>query len=99
MGNGFLGFIAHVGEAESLAFNLAVAAVDDEMIFLAQIAHESRYVDGAVIFNAGESDRAEIFFGEEFQTSLTNPTVNERIGASVTSKTRRQSFVENIFKL
>jgi hypothetical protein len=35
MGNRFLGFIAHVGKAEGLAFDLAVAAVDDEMMFFA----------------------------------------------------------------
>jgi hypothetical protein len=35
MRDGFLGFIAHVGEAEGLAFDFAVAAVDDEMMFFA----------------------------------------------------------------
>ena len=99
MGDSFLSFVAHVREAKGLAFDLAIAAVDDEMMFFAQIAHESRYVDGAVIFDAGKSDGAKIFFGEEFETSLTDPLVDERIGKRVTSKTRRQSFVKNIFKL
>jgi len=99
MGDSFLSFVAHVREAKGLAFDLAIAAVDDEMMFFAQIAHESRYVDCAVIFDAGKSDGAKIFFGEEFETSLTDPLVDKRIGESVTSKTRRQSFVENIFKL
>ena len=35
MRDGFLGFIAHVGETEGLAFDFAVAAVDDEMMFFA----------------------------------------------------------------
>ena len=42
MRDGFLGFIAHVGKAEGLAFDFAVAAVDDEMMFFAQVAHEFR---------------------------------------------------------
>ena len=99
MRDGFFGFVAHVGEAKGLAFDFAVAAVDDEMMFLAQVAHEFRNVDAAIIFHAGESERAKIFFGEKFETAPTHPVVDERIGASVASKTRRQSFVENIFEL
>src|SRR5437899_11835585 len=99
MGDSFLSFVAHVREAKGLAFDLAIAAVDDETIFFAQIAHESRYVDGAVIFDTGKSDGAKIFFGEEFETSPSHPVVNERIGTSVTGKPRRQSYVKNIFKL
>ena len=38
-GNGFLGFVAHVGKAEALAFDFAVTAVDNEMMFFAQVAH------------------------------------------------------------
>ena len=99
MRDGFLGFIAHVGETKGLAFDLAVTAVDDEMMVFAQVANEFRHVDSSIIFHAGESKRAKIFFGKKFETSPGHPVVNERIGASVTSKTRRQSFVENIFKL
>ena len=35
MRDGFLGFIAHVGETKGLAFDFAVTAVDDEMMFFA----------------------------------------------------------------
>ena len=99
MGNGFLSFVAHVGEAESLAFDFAVAAVDDEMMLFAQVAHEFRNVDVAIIFDAGEGEGAKIFFGEKFETARTNPIVDERVRPGVTSKTSRQSFSKNIFKL
>ena len=85
---------------KGLAFDLAVTAVDDEMMFFAQVACTSFATSmPAVIFDAGESGAAKIFFGEEFETSPSAPSRGRRIGASVTSKTRRQSFVENIFKL
>ena len=45
MRDGFLGFIAHVGETKGFAFDFAVTAVDDEMMFFAQVAHEFRHVD------------------------------------------------------
>src|SRR5207253_6744974 len=92
MRDGFLGFIAHVGETKGFAFDLPVTAVDDEMMFFTQVANEFRHVDFPIIFHAGESKRAKIFFGKKFETSPGHPVVNERIGASVTSKTRRQSF-------
>jgi hypothetical protein len=40
MRNSFLGFVAHVGQAERLATNFAVTGVDDEMMFLAQFLCE-----------------------------------------------------------
>ena len=54
MRNRFFGFVAHVGEPECLAFDFAVAAVDDEMMFGAQIADEFRDVDAAAVFHAGQ---------------------------------------------
>src|SRR5437762_7926099 len=39
MRNRFLGFIAHVRETKRFAFDRAVAAVDDKMMFGAQIAN------------------------------------------------------------
>ena len=76
MGNAFFGFIAHVGETESLPFNFAVAAVDHEMMFFAQLAREFRNIDATVVFDAGKSEGAEIFFGEKFKTLLANPFMN-----------------------
>src|SRR6266550_1449806 len=99
MGNGFLGFVAHVGKAEALTFDFTVAAVDDEVMSLAQVAHEFRHVDAAVIFDAGKGGGAKIFFGEKFKITFTHQVVDERICPGVTSKTSRQSFSKNIFKL
>ena len=98
MGNGFFGFVAHVGKAEALAFDFTIAAVDDEMMFFAQVAHEFRHVDAAIIFDAGEGEGAKVFFGEKFEITLTHSVVDERICPGVTTKTRRQSFTENFFK-
>ena len=33
MGNGFLGFVAHIREAKGFTPDLAIARVDDEMMF------------------------------------------------------------------
>ncbi len=98
MRNRFFRFVAHVGEAEGLAFDFAVAAVDDKMMFFAQVAHEFRHVDAAIIFDAGESEGAKVFFGEKFETSSTHPVVDKRVSAGVTRTTRRQSFAENFFE-
>ena len=76
MRDGFFGFVAHIREAEGLAFDLAVAAVDDEVMFFAKISHELGDVDAAVVFHAGERDRAKIFFGKKFESALANPIVN-----------------------
>ena len=99
MGNGFFGFVAHVGKAEALAFDFAVAAVDDKMMFFAQVAHEFRHVDAAIIFDASESEGAKVFFGEKFEALSTHPVVDKRVSAGVTRKTRRQSLAENFFEL
>src|SRR5439155_19348727 len=98
MGDRILAFVAHVGKAEGLAFDFAVAAVDDEMMFFAQIAHQLCYVDAAIVFDASESEGAKFFFSEKFEAACTNPFVNERVRASVASKTRRQSFAKNFLE-
>ena len=36
LGNRLFRFVTHVGEAEGLALDFAVAGIDDEMMFLAQ---------------------------------------------------------------
>src|SRR5688500_12856139 len=54
MRNGFLRFVAHVGEAEGFAFDAAVAAVNDEVMFGAQITHEFGDVDIARVSDAGQ---------------------------------------------
>ena len=69
MRNRFFGFVAHVGEAEGLTFDFAVAAVDHEVMFFAEISHEFGDVDAAVVFHAGERDRAKIFFGKKFESA------------------------------
>ena len=81
MHNRFFRFVAHVGEAEGLAFDFAIAAVDDEVMLGAQIAHEFRYIDAAAVSDAGECLRAEAFLGEEIEASVFQPVVDERVGA------------------
>ena len=83
MRNRFLGFVAHVGEAKSLAFEFAVAAVDHEMMLFAQIAQELGNVDFTTVFDTGECDRAITFGGEKLEPTLPHPVVDERIRAPV----------------
>src|SRR5438270_8174740 len=97
--DGFFGFVAHVGEAEGLALDFAVAAVDDEVMFFAEISHELGNVDVPVVFDAGKSDRAKIFFGEKVEAVGANPIVNQCVSPGMTFKTFRQGFAENFIKL
>ena len=70
-------FVAHVREPEGLAFDFAVAPVDDEMVFFAQVAREFGDVDAAIVSHAGEGNRAKAFFGEKVETALAHPIVDE----------------------
>jgi len=54
MRNGFFGFVAHVGEAERLAFEFAVAGVDDEVVFFAKLLRQLQNIDAAIVFYARE---------------------------------------------
>ena len=68
MRNGFFGFVTHVGEAEGLAFEFAVAGVDDEMMFFAKSFRERQDVKFfSIVLHTGERFRAESFFGEEVE--------------------------------
>src|SRR4030095_1653643 len=87
MRDGFFGFVAHIREAEGFTFAVAVAAVDDEVMFFAETSHELGDVDAAVVFHAGERDRAKIFFGKKFESALANPIVNQCVSPGVTFKT------------
>ena len=89
MRNGFFRFVAHVREAEGLAFDLAVAGVDDEMVFFAEIAREFGNVDAAAVFHAGQRFRAVAIPGEKIETTATNPIVDERVDAGVARVTTR----------
>ena len=54
MGNRVFRFVAHVGEAKGLAFDFAVAWVDDEVMFFAELSRQIDNIDAFVIFHAGE---------------------------------------------
>ena len=95
----FFGLVAHVGEAEGLAFEFAVAAVDDEVMFFSQIAHEFGDVDTAIVPHAGERDGAIALFGEEAEISRAHPFVDEPIGPGVTRVPVGQTFGEDFIKL
>lgn len=99
MRNSFLGLVAHVGEAEGFAFDFAVTAVDDQMVFGAQVAHESCDVNAAAVSDAGEGLRAEAVLGEEVEAGATDPIVDQRVGFDVALVTIRQAFSENIVEL
>ena len=86
MRNVFFGFVAHVGKAEGMAFEFAVAWVDHEVMFFAQVPREFQDVDAACVLDAGECLRAETFFGEKVEAGAADPVVHKRIGACVTIK-------------
>src|SRR5437868_4340637 len=92
MRNAFLSLITHVGETKCLAFNLAIAPVDDEVMLLGQIACQLRHIDTTVILHAGQRDRAEILFGEKLEAAPPNPLLNKRVGTLVSRKAVLQSF-------
>ena len=75
----FFGFVAHVGEAEGLAFDLAVAGVDDEVMFFAEVAGEFGNVDAAGVFDAGQRLRAVAVLGEEIEAAIADPIVDEGV--------------------
>jgi hypothetical protein len=102
MRNRFLGFVAHVGEPEGLAFELAVASIDHEMMFLAQIALEFRDIDPPRlrrVFNTGEGDGATTFNREKLKAAIADPLMDERVRALVPLVTIRQAFGENLIEL
>ena len=75
-----LRFVAHIGEAERLALELSVPAIDHQMMLLAQVAHQLCHIDAAVVFHAGERDGAASFDGEKFEAAIAHPAVNKRVG-------------------
>lgn len=95
----FFRFVAHVGEAEGFALDPAVAAVDDEVVFGAQIAHELGNIDAAAVSHARESLRAVAFFGEEVEAGAANPIVDKRVRSRVALVAVCQAFGENIVEL
>ena len=99
MRNAFLGLITHVGETKCLAFNLAIAAVDHEVMLLGQIARQLRHINPAIVLHAGQCDRPEISFSEKLEAAPLNPLLNEPIGTLVAPKTVLQSFTKYFVEL
>src|SRR5512133_2572588 len=99
MGNGFVRFVSHVGQAKSLAPDLAVTGINHQMMFFPQPSGEVQNVDASTVFHAGEGLGAEPFLGKKIESSAAHPIVHERIGACVTSVTRLEAFLENFIQL
>ena len=99
MRNSFLRLVPHVGKAEGFPFDSAVAAVDDEVMLGAQVAHELGDVDAAAVADAGERLGAEAFFGEEIEAALADPIVDEGVRFCVALVAVRQAFGEDVVEL
>ena len=54
MRNGFLSFIAHVGQSKRFSAEFAVARIDDEVMFFAERADHRQDVDATFVFDASE---------------------------------------------
>src|SRR6266404_176147 len=92
MRNALLGLVTHVGETKCLAFDLAIAAVDDEMMLVAQVARQLRHINAAIVLHTGQRDRPEIFFGEKLEAASLNPVLNKRVATLVAREAVLQSF-------
>ena len=99
MRNRLLGFVAHVGEPECLAFQLSVAAVDHEVMPRSEVMHQFDDVDSAVVLHAGERDGPMPFGREKLEASGAHPIVDERTRPRVALITPRQAFGEDFFEL
>ena len=84
MRNRLSGFVAHVGEAKRLAFQLSVASIDHKVMFFAQIAHQFGHVDFfSIVFHTGEGESAVTLGGEKLEAALAHPLVDERVSTRV----------------
>jgi hypothetical protein len=54
MRNCRFGFVAHVGETECLASNLAITRIDDEVMFFTKFPRKCENIDAFVVLHAGE---------------------------------------------
>ena len=99
MRNGLVGFVAHVGKAEGLTSEFAVAGIDDQVMLGSKVTCELQNIDSTIVFDAGERFRAESFFGEKFEAGPTYPIVHERVATGVPIEARIQPFLENLFQL
>ena len=93
------GFISHVGEAEGLALDLSITAVDLESMFIANTFDKHRHIDVPVVFDAGQRDRPIAFFGEELESVRIDPIVNEAIGLPMPLEPVFKAFAENVIQL
>ena len=87
------GFVAHVGDAEGGALDLAVAAVDQEVVLRLQILDEGRKVEAFRGGEAGEGVGATAFWGEEREAVLGTPGVNHGVGLGVAGETILKAFL------
>ena len=69
------------------------------MMLLSKFPCELQDVDTLIVFHAGERFRAESFLGEEIEPRASHPLVHERVGLRMPSKTRFQTFFENLVEL
>ena len=93
------GLISHVGEAEGLALDLSITAIDLESMFIADTFDQRCYIDVPVVFDAGQGDRSIAFFGEELESVRIDPIMNEAIGLPMTLKPVFKAFAENVVQL
>ena len=100
MRDGFFGFVAHIGEAEGLALDFAVAGIDHEVMLFSKSFRECKNVEFfSIVLHAGERFRPKTFFGEEIKSGSSHPILDERVGARVSIETRIQAFLEDFVEL
>jgi len=81
MRNRFFRFVAHIGKAKRLSLELPVTAINHQMMSFAQVAHQFRNIDSAVIFHTGERHGTIALSREKFEPALLHPGMDERVRA------------------
>src|ERR1700722_268550 len=98
-----LGFVAHVGETERGAFDLAVAAVDEDALVFDEFlefgdVHRAAAGFGAVV-HAGERDGFVAFVREQIEAVARGPIAGHLREFQVAGITGVQALSEKVFEL
>lgn len=99
LGDGLLSFITHIRDAESLALDLAVAAINDAGILGLETTDPGGDIDTLVVLHTGQTDGAIAFGSKEFKAASLDPLGDKRIGLGMTGVAILESLGGDVLKL
>jgi hypothetical protein len=101
--HGGFGFVAHVGETERGAFDLAVAAVDQDALILHEFLHFGDVDDATTLLgtvvHAGEGDGFKAFVREQGEAVASGPVLGHFRELGVTGVTGFETLGEEVVEL